>query len=88
LLVGVDYVRLLGRHFLALDDSEAGSRWRVGSGGGGCCGCCCCGSAGDARCYGDAVVVDQNADLCYGGRECMYSLDWHICVLLYVGAKV
>jgi hypothetical protein len=56
LLVGVDYIRLLGRHFLALDDSEAGCRWRRGSGGrgGGCC--CCGGSAGDARCYGDAVI--------------------------------
>ena len=39
LLVGVDHICLLGRHFLALDDSQAGSRWRVGSGGGSGCGC-------------------------------------------------
>jgi hypothetical protein len=56
LLVGVDHIRLLGRHFLALDDSEAGCRWRRGSGGRCGRGCCCGGSAGDARCYGDAVI--------------------------------
>jgi hypothetical protein len=59
LLVGVDHIRLLGRHFLALDDSEAGCRWRRGSGGRCGRGCCCGGSAGDARCYGDAVIHCQ-----------------------------
>lgn len=56
LLVGIDHVCLLGRHFLALDDSEARSCRGVGSGGRGRCGCCCGCSAGDTGCYGDAVV--------------------------------
>jgi hypothetical protein len=69
LLVGVDYVCLLGRHFLALDDSEAGSRWRVGSGGGGGCGCSCGGSAGHTRSYRDSVVSWLEAVLRCGNQS-------------------
>jgi hypothetical protein len=91
LLVGVDHVCLLGRHFLALDDSEAGGWWRVGSGGGGRCGCSCGGSAGDTRSYGNAVagwledgLRQGNSSVC--GIHVLTRLAY-LC-LLCVGVKV